>query len=51
MSQTTQSGNSKYHVMMTFLVIVWGLELSIAKDALDHVDTIVILNTKYFLAS
>ena len=34
--------------MMILLVIVWGMELAIAKDALEHLDTLVILNVKYF---
>ena len=34
--------------MMVFLVIVWGLELAIAKDALEYVDRLLVLNVKYF---
>ncbi len=40
----------KYHAMMCFLVIMWGIEFAIAKDALNSVDTFVILNFKFFLA-
>ena len=45
------SGKIKYHIMMVILVIVWGLELSIAKDALESVDAFVILNTKFFFGA
>ena len=34
--------------MMVLLVIVWGLELAIAKDALEYVDRLLVLNVKYF---
>ena len=49
MGQTAKSGNAKYHAMMVFMVIVWGLELSVAKDALNYAGTFFILNCKYFL--
>lgn len=48
MTNQMQSGKTKYHIMMVILVIVWGLELAIAKDALEHVDKLLILNVKYF---
>ncbi|MBQ9015320.1 MAG: DMT family transporter [Firmicutes bacterium] len=44
-------GKRIFHVMMIFLVIVWGLEYAVAKDALDHVDTLIILNVKYFFGA
>ena len=51
MTKGANSGKLKYHLMMIFLVLVWGLELSVAKDALDHVDTFLILNCKYLLGA
>lgn len=45
------TGKTKFHIMMIFLVIVWGLEYAVAKDALDHVGTFLILNVKYFLGA
>lgn len=47
----TKAGQSQFHIMMTFLVIVWGLEYAVAKDALDHVDAMIILNVKYFFGA
>lgn len=44
---TPAENKSKYHVMMSLLIIVWGLEYSIAKDALDYTETIVVLGFKY----
>lgn len=46
-------GNStlKYHGMMVFLIIVWGLEFSIARGALEYVNAMVLLNTKYLLGA
>lgn len=41
----------KYHILMVFLVTVWGMEWSIAKDALDHVDTLLLMNVKYFFGA
>ena len=41
----------KYHIMMVLLVIVWGLELSVAKDALEYANTFLILNVKYFIGA
>ena len=42
-------GKGKYHLLLCLLVVLWGLEFSIAKDALNSVDTFMILNFKYFL--
>lgn len=49
--KTGRNETSRYHIMMIFLVIVWGLEYAVAKDALDHVNTMVILNIKYFFGA
>lgn len=43
------ASTSKYHIMMVFMIIMWGLDYSVAKDALDHVDTFMILNVRYFI--
>lgn len=45
---TRSKGKAKFHIMLTLVVILWGLEYAVAKDALDHVDTVVIMNMKYF---
>lgn len=40
-----------YHLLMTFLVIAWGAEFAIARDALEVVDPLVILTIKYVLGA
>lgn len=46
-----QEKQTMYHLLMVFLVIAWGAELAIAKDALEVVDPLVILTVKYVLGA
>ena len=38
---------TKYHLLMVFLIIVWGIEFAVAKDALALFDTVTLLWIKY----
>lgn len=44
-------GKRTYHILMILLVIAWGAEFAIAKDALETVDPMVILLIKYVLGT
>ncbi len=46
-----KEGKKKYHLLMIFLVIAWGAELAVAKEALEVTDPIVILSVKYVLGA
>ncbi|MEA4921851.1 MAG: DMT family transporter [Eubacteriaceae bacterium] len=47
----SKRSNGKYHIMMTVLVVSWGLEYAVAKDALNSIDSITLITIKYFLGS
>ena len=46
-----QEKKTAYHLLMVFLVIAWGAEMPIAKEALEAVDPLVILTVKYVLGA
>lgn len=41
--------NAKYHIMLTILVVAWGLEYAVAKDALNSINSITLITFKYTL--
>ncbi|MGI6737277.1 MAG: DMT family transporter [Anaerovoracaceae bacterium] len=51
MSNPSKQSNAKYHVMLTLLVISWGLEYSVAKDALNVINSTTMITFKYAIGA
>ena len=42
---------TKHHLLMVFLVLIWGFEFAVRKDALSLFDTVTLLCVKYGIGS